>query len=48
MEKKIIGYKLIKPEYKKTALKALGLQSAYDPFIIAGMLGYYVPKIKEY
>ena len=47
MDKKIIGYKLIKPEYEKIALKALGLQSAHKPFIIAGMLGYYVPKIKE-
>ena len=47
MDKKIIGYKLIKPEYEKIALKALGLQSAREPFIIAGMLGYYVPKIKE-
>ena len=47
MDKKIIGYKLISPEYEKVALKALVLTSAHDPFIIAGMLSYYVPKLHD-
>jgi hypothetical protein len=49
MNKKIIGYKLIKPEYEKVAIEALKLpnKEAYNPFIIAGMISYYLPKIKE-
>jgi len=49
MEKEIIGYKLVKPEYEKVAIEALQLynKTAYDPFIIAGMISYYLPKIKE-
>ncbi len=43
----IIGYELVKPEYKKVAQKALQITSDYTPFIIAGAIGYYVPKIEE-
>lgn len=45
----IIGYKLIKPEYEKVAMRVLNLsnKTAYVPFIMREMLLYYVPKIKE-
>lgn len=47
-EKKIIGYKLVKPEYEKIVVKSLGLSSVHTPnIIIAGMIGYYIPKIEE-
>lgn len=47
-EKKIIGYKLIRPEYKDLVVKALQLSSVHEPNIImAGMIAYYIPKIKE-
>lgn len=47
-EKTIIGYKLIKPEYESVVVKVLGLSSVFSPnIIIAGMIGYYLPKIKE-
>lgn len=48
-DRKIIGYKLVKPEYKKVVIEALKLSNkeAYEPFIIAGMISYYIPKIKE-
>lgn len=46
--KKLIGYKLIKPEYEKVVVSSLHLFSVHKPnIIIAGMLGYYEPKIKE-
>lgn len=48
MEREIIGYKLIKPEYQTLVVKALQLNSVFEPnIIIAGMIGYYIPKIKE-
>lgn len=47
-EKTIIGYKLNHSEYKKVVVAALGLNSVFEPnIIVAGMIGYYIPKIKE-
>lgn len=49
MEKEIIGYELKDPKNEKVALAALKCsnKTAYKPFIMADMLSYYVPKIKE-
>ena len=49
MEKEIVGYELRYPAHEKLVIRALNLpiKTAYKPFIISGMIGYYIPMIKE-
>ena len=46
-EKTITGYNLIDQKNQKVVVKALGLSSIFNPLIISGSIGYYLPKIKE-